>query len=250
MSQHYLGDNFDIHGGGLDLRFPHHENELAQSRAAGAKFANYWIHNGLVKINGQKMSKSIGNSVTSRELLDSTPAQAVRYYLLTAHYRSVLDYQPGVLKEAQTALERLHTFVSRAERELSQTQFASPEKAQFPEDFVAEMNDDLNIPAALAVIHDAVREGNTHIDGAHYREAHLIRNQVIAMLEVLGLAPSQWASAGENRDLDPEIESLIAQRNQARENKDFALADQIRDQLKAAGIELSDLPSGTHWSID
>ena len=250
MSAHYLGENFDIHGGGLDLRFPHHENELAQSQAAGAKFANYWIHNGLVKTNGQKMSKSLGNSVTSKELLALASPAAVRYYLLSAQYRSALDYQAAVLAEAATALDRLHGFLERAERELAQTEFATIESAELPTEFVREMNEDLNVPAALAVIHDTVRLGNTQLDAAKYSEAHQIRNQVTQMLEVLGLAPSQWAETSKPRELDAEIELLIAQRNQARDNKDFARADAIRDQLKAAGIELSDLPSGTHWSID
>lgn len=250
MSQHYLGDNFDIHGGGLDLRFPHHENELAQSSAAGALFANYWIHNGLVTTNGQKMSKSLGNSVTSRELLQSASAQAVRYYLLSAHYRSVLDYQPGVLKEATSALERLHSFLSRADRELSETQFSHLKDSDFPADFAAEMNADLNIPAALAVIHDTVREGNTFLDQAQYREAHQARNAVTKMLEVLGLAPAQWHQPTENKALGAALDLLIHERNLARENKDFAAADRIRDRLKASGIELSDFPGGTHWSID
>ena len=250
MSAHYLGENFDIHGGGLDLRFPHHENELAQSQAAGAKFANYWIHNGLVTTNGQKMSKSLGNSVTSKELLALASPAAVRYYLLSAQYRSALDYQAAVLAEAATALDRLHGFLERAERELAQTEFASIESVPLPTEFVREMNEDLNVPAALAVIHDSVRLGNTQLDAAKYPEAHQIRNQVTQMLEVLGLAPSQWAETSKPRELDAEIQLLIAQRNQARDNKDFARADEIRDQLKAAGIELSDLPSGTHWSID
>lgn len=250
MSQHYLGENFDIHGGGLDLRFPHHENELAQSQAAGAKFANYWIHNGLVMTGGQKMSKSLGNSVTSRDLLSLASPAAVRYYLLSAQYRSALDYQASVLGEAATALDRLHGFLERAQRDLAETQFAEPENVELPAEFVREMNDDLNVPAALAVLHDSVREGNTHLDKAHYREAHQLRNQVTSMLGVLGLAPNQWPQATEHQALGGAIELLIAQRNRAREIKDFARADEIRDQLKAAGIELSDLPSGTHWSID
>jgi cysteinyl-tRNA synthetase len=250
MSEHYLGENFDIHGGGLDLRFPHHENELAQSQAAGSRFANYWIHNGLVTTNGQKMSKSLGNSVTAKELLGLASPAAVRYYLLSAQYRSALNYQAAVLGEAATALERLHGFLERAQRELAQTQFASIESASLPAEFVREMNEDLNVPAALAVIHDAVRQGNTHLNAADYSQAHQIRNQVVQMLEVLGLAPSQWSKDSKPSKLDAEIELLISQRNQARDNKDFARADEIRDQLKAAGIELSDLPSGTHWSID
>ena len=247
MSQHYLGENFDIHGGGLDLRFPHHENELAQSRAAGAKFANYWVHNGLVSINGQKMSKSLGNSVTSKELLEAASPQAVRYYLLTAHYRSVLDYQPRALQEAATALDRINTFVARAEREIGSS---DQELEQLPAEFTEQMNDDLNIPAALAILHDRIRRGNTMFDAGELQAADAIRHEVLGMLRVLGLAPTQWASLIEPKKLDSAIELLIQERQIARDNKDFAKADQIRDQLKALGIELSDNPSGTHWSND
>lgn len=247
MSQHYLGENFDIHGGGLDLRFPHHENELAQSRAAGAKFANYWVHNGLVSINGQKMSKSLGNSVSSRDLLEAASPQAVRYYLMTAHYRSVLDYQPGALQEAATALERINTFLRRALRELGPTEQALEVP---PEEFSNQMNDDLNIPAALAVLHESVRQGNSLLDSGNKESAPTIYSQVVAMLSVLGLSPNQWADGTKQQPLSKELEKLIEERNVAREQKDFAKADRIRDQLKAAGIELSDNPSGTHWSID
>lgn len=246
MSQHYLGENFDIHGGGLDLRFPHHENELAQSRASGAEFANYWVHNGLVSINGQKMSKSLGNSITSTELLDLASPIAVRYYLMTAHYRSVLDFQPGALQEAAVALERLHGFISRAERELG-SELAQAQ--DIPAEFSDQLDDDLNIPAALAIIHESVREGNSNLDSGDLKAANTKRNQVISMLGVLGLAPSQWAELDNNKALDAALTILIEQRRLARENKDFARADQIRDELRASGIELSDNPSGTHWSI-
>jgi cysteinyl-tRNA synthetase len=246
MSQHYLGDNFDIHGGGLDLRFPHHENELAQSQAAGAKFANYWVHNGLVSINGQKMSKSLGNSVTSRELLEAASPQAVRYYLMTAQYRSVLDYQATALQEAATALDRLNGFLARAEREIGPTN----QELEIPEAFADQMNDDLNVPAALAVLHESVREGNSLLDQVQTAAAAKLQQQVSSMMTVLGISPRQFHEVGENRALDQALQLLIAERNQARENKDFAKADRIRDQLKAAGIELSDNPSGTHWSID
>ena len=247
MSQHYLGENFDIHGGGLDLRFPHHENELAQSRAAGAKFANYWVHNGLVSTNGQKMSKSLGNSVTSKDLLSAASPQAVRYYLLTAHYRSTLDYQPGALQEAATALERVLGFLTRAAREIG---VASNKPNVFPSEFTRQMDEDLNIPAALAVLHESVREGNTLLDAGDLESASKLRDRVVSMLFVLGLAPEQWSNPEAEQVLDAEIEALIEERKLAREQKDFARADQIRDQLKALGIELSDNPSGTHWSID
>lgn len=252
MATHYLGSNFDIHGGGLDLRFPHHENELAQSKAAGDKFANYWLHNGLVNVGGQKMSKSIGNTVSSSDLFELASPAAVRYYLASAHYRSVLDYQPSVLAEAEAALERLHAFLKRSERELKQTQFAEIDtKVTLPKAFVDEMNDDLNIPAALAVIHEAVTAGNKELDEQQWREASQHRAEVQQMLTVLGLAPSQWPSvvSEEHQALDQLVRKLIDQREQARKEKNFELADSIREQLEASGIELSDGPAGTHWSL-
>ncbi len=252
MATHYLGTNFDIHGGGLDLRFPHHENELAQSKAAGDKFANYWLHNGLVNVGGQKMSKSIGNTVSSSDLFELASPAAVRYYLASAHYRSVLDYQPAVLAEAEAALDRLFAFLKRAERELKQTQFAQIDASLgLPQAFVAEMNDDLNVPAALAVIHEAVSAGNKELDEQQWREAAGHRAEVEQMLEVLGLAPKQWQSSNseEHKALDRLVKRLIDQREQARKEKNFELADSIRQQLEESGIELSDGPSGTHWSI-
>ena len=252
MATHYLGSNFDIHGGGLDLRFPHHENELAQSKAAGDKFANYWLHNGLVNVGGQKMSKSIGNTVSSSDLFALASPAAVRYYLASAHYRSVLDYQPSVLAEAEAALERLHAFLKRSERELKQTQFAGIDiNVNLPKDFVDEMDDDLNVPAALAVIHEAVTAGNKELDEQQWREASQHRAEVQQMLAVLGLAPNQWPSAvsDEHQALDQLVRKLIDQREQARKEKNFELADSIREQLEASGIELSDGPAGTHWSL-
>lgn len=252
MATHYLGQDFDIHGGGLDLRFPHHENELAQSKAAGHGFARYWIHNGLVSVSGQKMSKSLGNSVATGDLFALAAPVAVRYYLTTAHYRSELDYQPGILQESEAALQRLHGFLERADRELRQTQFAqNAQTVSLPEDFVREMNDDLNIPAALAVIHDAVTEGNKELDENQWREAAEHRSQVERMLRVLGLSPSQWpaAQSEEHRALDLLVMNLISKREDARKDKNFELADSIRDQLEQSGIELFDGPSGTHWGI-
>jgi len=251
MSTYYLGSEFDIHGGGLDLRFPHHENELAQSQAASDGFARYWIHNGLVSISGQKMSKSMGNTVSSSDLFELGSPAAVRYYLASAHYRSVLDYKPGMLAEAEAALERLHTFVSRATRELADTQYADALEVELPAEFVAEMNSDLNIPAALAVLHETVTGGNTQLDELDFRAASTSRDQVLRMLDVLGLHPSAWASvaSSEHAILDGLVENLISERNQARAEKNFDRADQIRDQLAELGIELSDGSTGTHWSL-
>ncbi len=252
MASHYLGENFDIHGGGLDLRFPHHENELAQSSAAGHDFANYWVHNGLVAVAGQKMSKSLGNSIHSSDLFALASAQTVRYYLSSAHYRSVLDYQPSVLAEADAALGRILGFLERAGRELAPTRFSEADSSiSIPTEFADEMNDDFNVPAALAVVHELVRSGNSDLDEQRLREAAQKRDQVTLMLEVLGLAPAQWESqvSSEHQALDMLVQALIAERDRAREAKDYATADRIRDQLSAAGIELADSQNQTHWSL-
>ena len=248
MAEKYLGKNFDIHGGGLDLRFPHHENELAQSKAAGSDFANLWMHNGLVTVEGSKMSKSLGNSVFGAELLKSHPAMVLRYYLLSAHYRSVLDYQPGSLDEAASALERIEGFIDRATRKLDDSQY-SIEKA-IPEEFSEAMEDDLNLPAALAILHETVREGNQALDEQRLRDVAKSLGEASAIVEVLGIEFETEGSGPEMHALGQLIEQQIQLRTEARENKDFELADQIRKQLLEIGITLSDDADGTTWSID
>lgn len=252
MATHYLGESFDIHGGGMDLRFPHHENELAQSAAAGHGFATFWLHNGLVQVNGQKISKSLGNTVSSDELFKLAPAAAVRYYLSSAQYRSTLDYQPSVLEEAATALERIYEFLRRCDRQLSKSRFAVAEPAALPGDFTDSMNDDLNVPGALGVLHERVRAGNQALDEERLADAQKARGEVGSMLAVLGLSREQWLPQASPTDLalDRVIAGLIEERNQARDEKDFAKADSIRDQLTRAGVSLSDDADGTHWSIN
>ncbi len=254
MSTRYLGSNFDIHGGGLDLRFPHHENELAQSRAAGDEFANYWLHNGLVNVGGQKMSKSLGNSVFAADLFEQSRPIAARYFLGSAHYRSVLDLHDGALAEAETAMARIEGFVARATRRSAAPEFAAASSAYalLPAAFVTAMDEDLNLPAALAALHEQVRAGNAALDAGGAAASELAA--VIAMLEVLGLNPlaAAWNDAsGSSADsaLEALVASLIAQRNEARANKDFSRSDSIRDQLKAAGIQLEDAADATNWSI-
>jgi cysteinyl-tRNA synthetase len=258
MSVKYLGSSFDIHGGGLDLRFPHHENELAQSRAAGHEFASYWLHNGLVNVAGQKMSKSLGNSILVSDVLTDSNALALRYYLGSAHYRSVLDYNEGVLEEAEVAIERIATFMQRAKRRLQDTKFFDQlnlQEATYPEKFIEAMNDDLNIPAALAVLHESVRAGNSSLDEELLKEAALSYAEVLSMVRVLDINPEDqfWQLAGSAqqsmRALDGLVRSLIDQRNQARDNKDFETSDRIRDQLKAVGVVLEDSADQTHWSL-
>ena len=257
MSVKYLGTKFDIHGGGLDLRFPHHENELAQSRAAGHEFANFWLHNGLVNVNGQKMSKSLGNSILVSDVLTDAKALALRYYLGSAQYRSVLDYNEGVLDEAEAALERIGTFLARAARALSEKGPAklNATKPAFPEKFSKAMNEDLNIPAALAVLHESVREGNASLDGAFMDQVARNYAEVLAMVDVLNINPLAkfWQGTGSSESamsaLDGLVRSLIEQRNLARDSKDFETSDRIRDQLKAVGVVLEDSAGSTHWSL-
>lgn len=253
MSERYLGDHFDIHGGGLDLRFPHHENELAQSSAAGRPFANHWVHNGLVHVGGQKMSKSLGNSVYASELLASASPLAIRYFLGAAHYRSILDYTPGSLGEAQAAVDRIAGFLERAQRRLEGTRFTGVEIV--PDAFVEAMDDDLSVPQALAVLHDAVRAGNAALDAEDLAQAARLRGNVLAMVEVLGINPEspQWAStedAAARRALDMLVGRLIADRAQARAEKNWAQADRIRDEAAAAGIIIEDTQTGAHWSLE
>ena len=258
MSVKYLGTNFDIHGGGLDLRFPHHENELAQSTAAGDKFANYWLHNGLVNVAGAKMSKSAGNSILVKDVLTETNALAVRYYLGSAQYRSVLDYNEGVIQEAEAAIERITAFLARAGRKLAQEKLlegSSKVATSLPKKFIEAMNDDLNMPSALAVLHESVRAGNTALDKDKLEEAAEAYFAVLGIVTVLNINPldSIWRSQATTdealKSLGILVDSLIEQRNSARENKDFETSDRIRDQLKIAGITLEDEAGSTNWRL-
>ncbi|QDE35527.1 cysteine--tRNA ligase [Microbacterium foliorum] len=251
MSKRYLGPEFDIHGGGLDLRFPHHENELAQSTAAGDGFARYWVHNGLVTVGGQKMSKSLGNFTLAHEVLAEHDPLVVRYALAAAHYRSSLDLSESSWTEAEAALGRIRTFVERALRMLPKT-FGWADKTPLPAAFAAAMDDDLGIPQALGVVHDTVRAGNAALDTGDTESAMTAWHEVLAMLEVLGLDVVGAASRGDATAsaLDALVQTMITQRAQARADKDWAAADRIRDAIAAAGITLEDSPAGTHWSID
>ena len=255
MSQQYLGTRFDIHGGGLDLRFPHHENELAQSSAAGHGFANAWVHNGLVNVNGQKMSKSLGNSIFAAEFLDQARPLVVRYYLGSAHYRSTIDYHEGALIEAEAALDRIEVFLDRAARRLEGTQFAGSHPQRIPDEFAEAMDDDLAIPQAMAVLHEQVRAGNAALDAEDLGSAAALQGQVLAMTEVLGINPMavEWqTAAGDPASVALAIlvEGLLEDRDAARKARDFRSADRIRDELAAAGIQIEDTPSGSHWSLD
>ncbi|GAA2179241.1 cysteine--tRNA ligase [Leucobacter tardus] len=262
MSTRYLGDEFDIHGGGLDLRFPHHENELAQSNAAGHPFARLWIHNGLVNTGGQKMSKSLGNSLFASDLLAQARPIALRYFLGSAHYRSTLEFSEESLAEAETALSRIEGFVSRVERAAGDDAGfpalnGTASVADLPEAFVSAMHDDFGVPQALGVLHQTVRAGNTALDDGDLDASIAAAAQVAAMLDVFGVdgRADQWsagASANDDRPaavLDALIGGLLADRASARAAKDFALSDTIRDRLQHAGVALEDSPTGTRWSV-
>ncbi len=254
MARKYLGDTFDIHGGGVDLRFPHHENEQAQSRAAGLGFANYWLHNAWVTVSGEKMGKSLGNSLLVSEVTKIARPLAVRYYLSAAHYRSTIEYHEGSLREAEAAVDRIEGFLERA---LAGGSLMNGELAP---GFAEAMDDDLNVSGALAVIHETVRAGNSALDEGDEERAKQLGLQVMAMTGVLGVNPvdPQWNSAmgygGNGVDearaaLDALVQDRIQARSAARSARDFTSADQIRDQLTAAGIVVEDTASGARWSL-
>ena len=249
MSRRYLGPEFDIHGGGLDLRFPHHENEIAQSTAAGDPFARYWVHNGLVTVDGQKMSKSLGNFTLAADVLAERDPRVVRYALAGAHYRSSLDVSDRAFDEAASALSRIDTFRSRVTQT---TDAAVLPPAEVPAAFADALDDDLGVPQALAVLHETVRTGNTAIDAGDLPAAMRAAGETAAMMDILGFdrETEPAASDGARGALDALVAELIAQRAHARADKDWAAADRIRDAIAAAGITLEDTPAGTNWSID
>ncbi|MBY9075041.1 cysteine--tRNA ligase [Nocardioides sp. WL0053] len=253
MALKYLGGAFDIHGGGVDLRFPHHENEQAQSRAAGFGFASYWMHNAWITTAGEKMSKSLGNSLLIPVVLERVRPIELRYYMVAAHYRSHVEFSYEALEEASVGFRRVEGFLARA----AELTGGVGEDGMHCAEFVAAMDDDLGTSAAVAAIHDVVHEGNKLL--AEGDSAALRGNaaSVRAMLAVLGVDPldPHWAGGGSGSDekLSAAVSVLVAglleQRSRARADKDFAAADAIRDQLKAAGIALEDTPQGPKWSI-
>jgi cysteinyl-tRNA synthetase len=251
MATFYLGPEFDIHGGGLDLVFPHHENERAQSNAAGDPFARYWLHNAWVTMGGEKMSKSLGNTLSIEALLQRVRGVELRYYLVGPHYRSSIEYSDAALQEAVAAYRRIESFVHRVRERVG-----TPEPGEVPPEFTAAMDDDLGTPGALAAIHGAVREGNTALDGGDRAAALAAAGAVRAMTGVLGLDPldPQWAEDDRSADaatgaLTALVEDLLAQRQEARARRDFAAADEVRNRLTAAGISVEDSPDGPTWSL-
>jgi cysteinyl-tRNA synthetase len=251
MAERYLGPAFDIHGGGLDLRFPHHENEQAQSRAAGDAFAQYWLHNGWVTLGGEKMSKSLGNTALVDEVVQRVRPVELRYYLVTPHYRSTIEYTDAALAEAGAAYRRLESFVKRAAERVG----ADAGNPVLCADFTNALDDDLGTPAAVAAIHEMVREGNTALAEGDEKAVAGTLGSVRAMLGVLGLDPldPHWAAAGGDDGLARVTDGLVAlaleQRQAARTRKDYATADAIRDQLAALGVQVEDTPQGPRWEL-
>lgn len=247
MSTWYLGETFDIHCGGLDLRFPHHENEIAQAHAAGDGFANYWMHNHWVTMAGEKMSKSLGNVLSVPSMLELVRPVELRFYLGSAHYRSVLEYSEPALLEAAAGYRRIEDFLGRV---------GPVETGQWTDAFAEAMNDDISVPRALAEIHTTVRQGNKALADGNSSEAQRLASSVRAMCAVLGIDPQseQWATADEasgayEAALDALVSAELTTRTEARAAKDFATADAVRDRLAAAGIEVTDTPDGPSWAL-
>lgn len=246
MAKCCLGNHFDIHGGGPDLPFPHHENEIAQSEAANSEtFVNYWLHAGAVRVNKEKMSKSLGNFFTIREVLAKFPAETVRYLLTASHYRSQIDYAEDALVEAQSALDRLYTAMDQLE--LSDVPLDGP----YLDRFNAAMDDDFNTREAISVLFEMAREVN-RLKRDTNPQASVLASQMRSLGNILGLLELDpqlhlKGEAGEGDLADADIDVLVTKRNQAKIDRDFALSDQIRDQLKGAGIVVEDSKEGTRW---
>jgi len=251
MATTYLGSEFDIHGGGVDLVFPHHENERAQSQAAGDGFARFWLHNAWVTLSGEKMSKSLGNVVSIEAMLrDYRPAE-LRYYLVQPHYRSTIEYSDGALSEAAQGYRRIEGFLRRAVQRTG-----SVEPGELVPEFVTAMDDDLSTPAAVAAVHNLVREGNAALDAGDDDKARAAAGSVRAMMGVLGLDPlaPEWAESSTAETparsaLAELVEAMLAERQEARTARDFARADAVRDRLLQAGIAVEDTPDGPVWTV-
>ena len=251
MATYYLGGEFDIHGGGLDLVFPHHENELAQSNAAGDGFARYWMHNAWVTMAGEKMSKSLGNTVSIPAVLDRAAAPELRYYLVSPHYRSTIEYSESALAEGITAYRRIDSFVRRVAQRTG-----AVGHGEVAAEFAAAMDDDLSTPQAVAVVHNVIREGNAALDRGDDDAAHRAAADVRTMTDLLGLDPlsptwadDRGADDAAHRALAELVDGMLEKRQQARAERDFATADEVRDRLQACGIAVEDTPDGPMWTL-
>jgi cysteinyl-tRNA synthetase len=266
MSTKYLGLEFDIHCGGMDLIFPHHENEIAQSHAAGDGFARYWLHNGLLELGGEKMSKSLGNSLLVTDVLQRVRPAELRYYLVQAHYRSLLGFSEDALEEAVAAFRRIERFVLRASEALgrlgidydagehpSGEEYEEP--AGLPVSFRSAMDDDLGVPSALAAVHACVRDGNQALAASDKAGARVSLVRLRAMLDVLGLDPlaPNWPGGGSGDRLRDVVGALVKltlqQRDAARARRDYATSDAIRDGLEEIGVVVEDTPEGPRWEL-
>lgn len=245
MATKYLGSEFDIHCGGLDLQFPHHENEIAQAHGAGDGFARYWLHNGWVTMSGEKMSKSLGNVLSVPNVLKMVRPVELRYYLGSAHYRSMLEYSEASLKEAAAGYRRVEAFLHRV---------GPVPVGEWTPAFEAALDDDLGVPAALAEVHNSVRAGNSALAAGDHATARRIAGQVRAMMAVLGVDPlsDTWHESTPTKAidaLDVLVSAELQRRAEARAHKDWATADEVRDRLQQAGIEVVDTPNGPEWSL-
>jgi len=252
MAGKYLGDEFDIHGGGIDLRFPHHENELAQSRAAGRGFARFWMHNLWVTASGEKMSKSLDNGMLVTEVVKRVPPIAVRYYLAQPHYRSHVEFSFAALDEAAAAFTRIQSFLVRAVERVGPVKPA----LDLPDAFTTAMDDDLATPAAIALVHATVRTGNAALDAGDDAVVAASAASARTMLEVLGLDPlaEPWVSASSSDValtgvVDGLVRALLDQREAARARRDYPAADAVRAQLSALGVNVEDTPTGPRWDL-
>ncbi|WP_197318890.1 cysteine--tRNA ligase [Saccharomonospora sp. NB11] len=248
MATTYLGAEFDIHGGGVDLVFPHHENERAQSMAAGDPFARYWLHNAWVTMSGEKMSKSLGNVVAIPEMLRRYRPVELRAYLIQPHYRSTIEYSDAALSESAQGYRRIEQFLRRVRGTSGEVRVG-----EVPAEFAAALDDDLGTPQAFAVLHNTVRDGNAALDSSSDDKALELAESVRAMVHVLGIDPlsEQWAehTGTEAEALSTLVDGLLADRQQARADRDFAKADAIRDRLTSAGISVEDTPNGPMWTV-
>jgi cysteinyl-tRNA synthetase len=253
MSKHYLGDTIDIHAGGEDLIFPHHENEIAQSEAAnGVPFAHYWMHNGFLNIDNKKMSKSLGNFFTVRDISEKYDLQVLRFFMLSAHYRSPLNFSDELMEAAKNGLDRITECADNLRFLISQRQDTAETESEsglfaetdvFVKKFEDAMEDDCNTADAISAVFEYVRFVNQHTEGASAGFLQKLYDRLSKLCDVLGIIIEK-----KEESLDSDIESLIEERQAARKNKDFAKADEIRDKLLEMGIELKDTREGVKWS--